>query len=425
MNENYSNEYLNGLQAERATRLKAWARSRLAAADSFDQPAAQGGISDFAFFDPLKERLSNLIQGVPAVANPVTEFLAAKEDDGRLEGRLKNTLEGLGLGAATEAVAKTLGSGLRAYKKVREARAAVQARPTAAEEVFRGLNEAVAATKPLSALGDIDGAVVARGEARPRIGEAATYARATETLEARQAQRMIKSDHPYGWSGPAKEMTTVHQNADEPLRWIVETSEGSKEVSLPELIKFRNNGQLNKRNTKNILLKHAGNIYERFELTPVEIPGGGGIRGLLPVNEHNAFLATLGKGDIRHMIIQAKNEADFLAIQSIPDIWRTSVYEGTGDWIVKGGTSRPHSESFLGVHTFKNKIEIKGDIYDVTITVRETDTGKNYYHQKTTKIDKKAESGDNPRGLKENASSDHTVTVVSPDSSEFISQTGG
>jgi len=387
MSEYYSNEYLNGQPAERDAHLKAWARSRLAAADSFDpaealmaesfqvggealgpikavgtagkilKPAIQGAISGFAFFDPYEERVSNLIQAWPAVANPVTEFLAAKEDDGRLEGRLKRALEEAGFGVAAEGAAKLLGSGLRAIKKILAVKAVAETSPEAAEAVFKGLNEAAA------------------------------EARAAEALETRPAQRMIKSEHPYGWSGPAKEITTVHQNADEPLRWVVKTSKGPKEISLPELIKFRNNGQLNKRNTKDVLLKHAGSIYERFELAPVEIPGGGGIRGLLPVNEHNAFQATLGKGDIRHMIVQAKNEADFLAIQSIPDIWRTSVYEGTGDWIVKGGTPRPHSDFFWGVHTFKNKIEIKGDMYDVTITVRETDTGKNYYHQKTTKID--------------------------------------
>ena len=125
MSEYYSNEYLNGLPAQREVRLKAWARSRLAAAKYDDQaeafmaesfeaggealgpfkavgtagkilkPAVQGAISGFAFFDPHEERLANMIQAWPAVANPITEFMAAKEGEGRLEGRLKSFVPGI------------------------------------------------------------------------------------------------------------------------------------------------------------------------------------------------------------------------------------------------------------------------------------------------------------------------------------------
>ena len=206
MSEYYSNEYLNGLPAQREVRLKAWARSRLAAAKYGDQaeafmaesflaggealgpfkavgtagkilkPAIQGAISGFAFFDPHEERLANMIQAWPAVANPITEFMAAKEGEGRLEGRLKRTLEEAGFGVAAEGAAKLLGSSLRAFKKIRAAKAAAEASPEAAEEVLRGMSEAAAETKPLSALGDIDGPVVAKGEARPMAVEAGRVA---------------------------------------------------------------------------------------------------------------------------------------------------------------------------------------------------------------------------------------------------------
>lgn len=56
--------------------------------------AAASAMSDFAAFDAHEERLSNLIQSVPALENPVTEYLASDMDDGELEGRLKNVLEG-------------------------------------------------------------------------------------------------------------------------------------------------------------------------------------------------------------------------------------------------------------------------------------------------------------------------------------------
>lgn len=61
-----------------------------------------GAIADFTAFDGQEERLSNLVQRHPEVAGPVTEYLAARPEDGEIEGRLKNVLEGLGLGAAAE-----------------------------------------------------------------------------------------------------------------------------------------------------------------------------------------------------------------------------------------------------------------------------------------------------------------------------------
>jgi hypothetical protein len=74
--------------------------------------------SDFFAFDGQQERLSNLVQSVPALQNPVTEFLAAKENDPELLGRLKNVLEGAGIDGVTAlATSKLLRKGLIAYKK--------------------------------------------------------------------------------------------------------------------------------------------------------------------------------------------------------------------------------------------------------------------------------------------------------------------
>jgi hypothetical protein len=56
----------------------------------------------FIAFDAQEERLSNLINTFPALRNPVTDFLEADGDDGEIEGRFKNSLEGLGItGLAT------------------------------------------------------------------------------------------------------------------------------------------------------------------------------------------------------------------------------------------------------------------------------------------------------------------------------------
>ncbi len=72
--------------------------------------------ADFAFFDGQEERLSNVIQANPELANPVNEFLAAKPGEGNAEGRLKNAMEGLGVGMLAEGLVH----GLRLTKVGRE-----------------------------------------------------------------------------------------------------------------------------------------------------------------------------------------------------------------------------------------------------------------------------------------------------------------
>ncbi|WP_392552716.1 DNA/RNA non-specific endonuclease [Orbus wheelerorum] len=67
-----------------------------------------GGVADFAVFAPHEERLSNLIQEFPYLRNDITEYLQAKPDDSAAEGRLKNALEGLLLGALVEPFSHSL-----------------------------------------------------------------------------------------------------------------------------------------------------------------------------------------------------------------------------------------------------------------------------------------------------------------------------
>lgn len=71
---------------------------------TFSRGMAQGAIADFTAFDAHEERLSNLIESNPTLANPITRFLAADKEDSAAEGRFKNTLEGMMLGVAGEAL---------------------------------------------------------------------------------------------------------------------------------------------------------------------------------------------------------------------------------------------------------------------------------------------------------------------------------
>jgi hypothetical protein len=75
------------------------------------------GITAFAAFEGHDKRLSDLVQSVPAIQNPISAFLASNESDSELYGRLKNSLEQAGLAAALE----PLFYGLKTFKAKRAA----------------------------------------------------------------------------------------------------------------------------------------------------------------------------------------------------------------------------------------------------------------------------------------------------------------
>lgn len=72
-------------------------------------------VSDFAAFDGHEQRLSDLIQSVPALQNPVTEYLASDMEDSELEGRLKNVMEG----ALSDAAIAGLVTAVRSIRQAR------------------------------------------------------------------------------------------------------------------------------------------------------------------------------------------------------------------------------------------------------------------------------------------------------------------
>ena len=126
------------------------------------RPMIQGAIADFSAFDGHEARLSNLIESVPALQNPVSEYLAASEDDSELEGRFKNAVEGLGVGAAADGLFKCL-SAVKAARK---------ARRIAKEENLKPVEERFVpkvAKEDLSALGDPDGELLVKGAPKDEI----------------------------------------------------------------------------------------------------------------------------------------------------------------------------------------------------------------------------------------------------------------
>src|SRR5574341_387873 len=140
----------------------------------------QGMFSDFASFDGHEQRLSNLVQSVPALANPVTEYLAADPDDSELEGRFKNAVEGL----IPDAVFTGLLGGLKAIKRARAAKAATGARTYVAAADAVAAHVKAAGQLPASGSGDVFRAI---GDSSPEaplvrrtIGKLQAARRATE-----------------------------------------------------------------------------------------------------------------------------------------------------------------------------------------------------------------------------------------------------
>lgn len=94
-----------------------------AAAVSVGRGAVAGGITDFAVMDAEMGNLSTMIQDTPALQglqNPITDFLAHDGDDSELEKRIKNVMEGAGLGIFFDGMIESV-KAVRAGQRVRRA----------------------------------------------------------------------------------------------------------------------------------------------------------------------------------------------------------------------------------------------------------------------------------------------------------------
>lgn len=135
---------------------------------------ASGAVGDALAFDPNDENLSAFLQKVPALANPVTEFMATRPDDNEAVNRLRRAVEGLGLGVATDGLL----SAFRAYRARKAAQPVETADPAAAalaeQKARYGELKAEDLAKGLG--GDVDA-----GEAMVRLQTKAERAAAVAT----------------------------------------------------------------------------------------------------------------------------------------------------------------------------------------------------------------------------------------------------
>lgn len=126
---------LRGILSSAAEKALAKKSAAKALALRIGRDAVAGAAADFTVFSGQEERLSNLLESHPILANPITEYLAHEEGDSEMEGRFKATLEGLGLGVGVD----LLFSGLRGIRRARRK----SAQKAAAAEIDRAGAEGI------------------------------------------------------------------------------------------------------------------------------------------------------------------------------------------------------------------------------------------------------------------------------------------
>ena len=112
----------------------------------FTSALAKGAVTDMVVWDEHEARLSDLVQEIPALENPVTEYLSTDMEDGMFEGKMKQALEGAGVTLTAKAVS-LLYKGVKAMKRGREARFAAEEKVDPAIVEAKLEADAVDATK--------------------------------------------------------------------------------------------------------------------------------------------------------------------------------------------------------------------------------------------------------------------------------------
>lgn len=153
------------------------------------QAALKGSLGDFLAFAPNEERLSNLAAEMDiGVLGPLVDYLAADEDDGQFEGRLKNAIEGAILGVAVDTVLGGL-KGIRSKMRSNS--------PKDAREAFKSLEDV---------MDNLKGSQARSVKVRQALREALTPEQASdETVDAiatiwdNLATRGLKMDPDEAW----------------------------------------------------------------------------------------------------------------------------------------------------------------------------------------------------------------------------------
>ena len=105
--------------------------------NSFVRGMAAGAVTDFTVFSSSEHRLANLIKQHTELRSPILDYLASDDDEGELEVRFKNALEGAIIGAGAEVAIRGLMKGVRFIKQARKVREGVDSPDQMIPELLR------------------------------------------------------------------------------------------------------------------------------------------------------------------------------------------------------------------------------------------------------------------------------------------------
>ena len=110
----------------------------------YRQLVLRGAATDAFFFAGQEENMANLVQHVPLLQNPITEYLADKTEGAEVENRLKNAVTGVFAGMAIDGMAKTIGLVVQGVKHFKQTRALQRELDETAEASNRVLEDDIA-----------------------------------------------------------------------------------------------------------------------------------------------------------------------------------------------------------------------------------------------------------------------------------------
>jgi hypothetical protein len=169
--------------------------------------ALKGFVGMFEGFDGSQQNLSNLVQSVPSLQNPVSKFLATSPEDGDAVNRLKSAVEGTMGGQLVDAFV----GGLRFLRNANAARSSAEAALSTLEGEDLGEPLTSTPTKGMAALGNQladDSMPLVQADFNSGRQQVAAQERATQHLTP---EDIFPSGEKAGEAGEAAEPTNVLQ----------------------------------------------------------------------------------------------------------------------------------------------------------------------------------------------------------------------
>ena len=100
-----------------------------------------GAVTDFVAFDAHEDRFADFLEQSTPVKGPIIEYLKADPEDSIAEGKLKNALEGLGLGVGAEMFVRGLSRAFRTSKAIEVKSGTEAATKSMNEEMAKVIDE--------------------------------------------------------------------------------------------------------------------------------------------------------------------------------------------------------------------------------------------------------------------------------------------